>query len=127
MKLLLLKPLGKLVAGETHYTRSDEQGQGLIDSGVAELHPELDPEPTEIKRVLYQDPADNGWKVKEVPVTELESAPVAPVVVDPLPTPLVPAADLSLDTEAPVAPVDELIAPVAPLAPVVPVEVKPKK
>lgn len=71
MKLLLKKQVGLLKEGETLYNESAEQTAYLIDNGFAVEHPEADPEPVEMKRVLYKD--ENGnYRTKEVPVTEAD-------------------------------------------------------
>jgi len=76
MKLLLKKQVGLLKEGETLYNHSPEQSSYLIDKGFAVEHPESDPDPIEMKRVLYKD-EDGNYRTKEVPVTE--SGPVIEV------------------------------------------------
>lgn len=71
MKLLLKKGVGLLQEGSTLYNESAEQTAYLIDNGYAIEHPEADPEPVEMKRVLYKDEAGN-YRTKEVPVNEAE-------------------------------------------------------
>ena len=71
MKLITKKQVGLLKEGETLYVNSEEQAKYLMDNGFAEEHPEADPEPVEMKRVLYKN-EDGNYRTKEVPVNEDE-------------------------------------------------------
>lgn len=64
MKLKLTGNVGLSKSGDAFYTRTDEQGQALIDKGLAEVHPEQDVELPELKRELYQ--SENGsWHTRD--------------------------------------------------------------
>lgn len=88
MKLIITGKVGLLKVGDTHYTRTDEQGESLIEKGLAKLHPEADEELPELKRELYKDEEGNwrtrdnhggdSGKVAEEPKTNLKTTKVKP-------------------------------------------------